>query len=249
MSGRAHRLAHPPASSTFATLSLVRAMAPVKIVLESFQQEHKDLLNVEVQGCFATVIQETLQTEYHPGKSYLKSLVRQYVSQVDASSHDVQDEALLELILYFSMMKDSALPDPLESCHVSFSLAEEDLLRLQVVPRHNNVALKVWEAGACLAEYLIQNPHYIKGKKGFELGAGVGLTGLVAMACCEPKAIHMTDYTEAGLNNLQHNIDINSEWIQKRVGSHVRLKEILTLVSAFDSIAIRQQVLAGTLTD
>jgi predicted nicotinamide N-methyase len=110
------------------------------------------------------------------------------------------------------------------------------------------VALKVWEAGACLAEYLIQNPHYMKGKKGFELGAGVGLTGLVAMACCEPLSIHMTDYTEAGLNNLQHNININSEWIQKRVGSHVRLKEILTLVSAFDSIAI-PQMLAGTLTD
>ena len=245
MSGRAHRLAYRPhASSTFTTLSLVRAMAPVKIVLESFQQEHQDLLNVEVQGCFAKVIQETLQTEYHPGKSYLKTLVRQYVSQVDASSHDVQDEALLELVLHFSMMKDSVLPDPLESCHVSFSLAE-DLLRLQVVPRHNNVALKVWEAGACLAEYLIQNPHHIKGKKGFELGAGVGLTGLVAMACCEPLSIHMTDYTEAGLSNLQHNIDINSEWIQKRVGSHVRLKEIITLVSAFDSIAIRQASASG----
>ena len=216
-------------------------MAPVKVVLESFQRDHQDLLNVEVQGRFAKLIQETLQAEYHPCKSYLKSLVRQYVSQVDASSHDVQDESLLELILYFSMIQDSVLPDPLESGHVSFSVGrQQDLLSLQVFPRHNNVALKLWEAGACLAEYLIQNPNYINGKKGFELGAGVGLTGLLAMACCDALSIHMTDYTEAGLHNLQHNIEINSEWIQKRIGSNVRLKEVITLVSASDSIGIRR---------
>ena len=93
------------------------------------------------------------------------------------------------------------------------------MLRLRVFPRHNDVALKLWEAGACLVEYLLRNPHHVAGKNCCELGARVGLTGLVVSACCQPTSYHMTDYTEACLSNLEHNIQINNDLLQKNIGN------------------------------
>lgn len=113
-----------------------------------------------------------------------------------------------------------------------------NLLQIQTYPHHNDVGvMKVWEAGACLAEYILQYPHVVIGKSVVELGAGVGLTGLVA-ACCSCAGImttsgdtgqkmdgrstvgatrvHMTDYTEATLDNLGYNIELNKEWLRSR---------------------------------
>jgi predicted nicotinamide N-methyase len=48
-----------------------------------------------------------------------------------------------------------------------------------------------------------------------ELGAGVGLTGFVIAGCCGAKSVHMTDYTDACLLNLAHNILINNGWLSR----------------------------------
>jgi len=206
-------------------------MAPVTVVLESFLRDTDDWSSVESQGRFAQLI-ESQRNDFGPSESYLKSLVRQYVSQVDASNNPVEDDDLLGLILFYSMTKDSVVPDPLESCHVSFRIpTSQDLLRLRVFPRHNDVALKVWEAGACLAEYLLQNPQHVAGKQCCELGAGVGLTGLVVAAFCRPARLHMTDYTEACLSNLRHNIHINNEWLRKCIGDDDEAEGIIMQVS------------------
>lgn len=226
---------YPP--KTFTTKDFVRAMTPIKLVLESFQNEFENSFSVESQGRFATLIAQCLQAEeqFGPSESYLKSLVRLYVSRVEASDREVEDETLLELILHFTMMKDCVLPNPLEPCHASFRFPkEDDLLRLRVYPRHNNVALKMWEAGACLAEYLLMNPQHVAGKACCELGAGVGLSALVVTGCCHCKSIHLTDYTEAGLINLKYNIEINKEWFQERIGNSRSSQEVISQVSVAD---------------
>lgn len=210
-------------------------MAPIGVVLESFASENNDCYSNEAQRQFAQILESQRNYEYGPSESYLKSLLRLYVSRADASDNQIQDDLLLELILFFSTIKSPSIPDPLESSHVSFGIPSEQQshLRLRVFPRHNDVALKLWEAGACLAEYLLENPHYVADKKCCELGAGVGLTGLVAACCCHPTSYHMTDYTEASLSNLEYNIQLNKGLLQKRTNgkSTFKGKDIITRVS------------------
>lgn len=58
-------------------------------------------------------------------------------------------------------------------------------------PYHNDAGVaKVWEAGACLAEYIMHNPHLICDRNVVELGAGVGLTCLVAAGVAKAKTVH-----------------------------------------------------------
>ena len=46
-------------------------------------------------------------------------------------------------------------------------------------PHHNDVGVrKVWEAGAALAEYLIERPELVRGKTVCELGAGKSHTNM-----------------------------------------------------------------------
>lgn len=152
----------------------------------------------------------------------------------------LEDDNLMEWIVKYAHMSNLHLPDPRECCHVSFSVPpcpavlptmtpeiatrnttsprikeeEELLLKIRVYPQHNDVGMRrVWEAGACLAEFLWQHPHLVSNQTVVELGAGVGLTGLVAAGACGAQHVHMTDYTPGCLKNLQHNIDINRKWL------------------------------------
>jgi predicted nicotinamide N-methyase len=138
------------------------------------------------------------------------------------------------------MTKCSTLPDPTSSSLVTFRIPksnnsmegndndtspttnnreddDDDIIQIRTYPYHNDVGVaKVWEAGACLAEYIIYNLHCVKDKNVVELGAGVGLTGLIAAGYSGAKSIHMTDYTEVCLDNLGYNVDINEEWLRGR---------------------------------
>jgi hypothetical protein len=53
------------------------------------------------------------------------------------------------------------------------------VLAVRTGPFHNDVGLRMWEAGYFLAEFLVKNPHLVADKSVIELGSGVGLTGLV----------------------------------------------------------------------
>ena len=69
-------------------------------------------------------------------------------------------------------------------------------------------------AGYYLAEFFLANPHLILGKRLLELGAGVGLTGLVASASAS--SVHMTDYTSDTIANMRHNIVLNEQWLKDK---------------------------------
>ena len=47
---------------------------------------------------------------------------------------------------------------------------------VQVYPHHNDIGVwRVWEAGACLDKYRIQQPDTVWGRSIIEVGSGVGL--------------------------------------------------------------------------
>lgn len=140
------------------------------------------------------------------------------------------------------------LPHPDEFCHLSFryglslssqqntvdgdnsssetisAIAESPsapFLRVRVFPQHNDVGLRLWEAGAVLAEYLMAKPSLVRNKKVLELGSGVGLTALV-VAVCGAKSVYGTDYSQAALENMNYNFTVNLQWIveQRRQQEH-----------------------------
>eukprot|EP00978_Attheya_sp_CCMP212_P011829 scaffold29379_cov53-Attheya_sp.AAC.1 len=86
---------------------------------------------------------------------------------------------------------------------------KEEWLAIRVFPHHNQVGLqKVWEAGACLAEFLHEYPDHVRNKKVVEWGAGVGLTGFIVDRIGAER-VHLTDGTSAlVLDNLTHNVSL-----------------------------------------
>ncbi|KAL3784935.1 hypothetical protein HJC23_000020 [Cyclotella cryptica] len=188
--------------------------------------------------------------KFLPSQRYISKLVTQYIIRMEKEADtynavvELEDDHLVSLVYHLSMYRSTIVPDPCSSCFLTFQVPitmvsnevkstkivyqysgdhsgnEGDFLQIRTFPYHNDVGLKLWEAGACLAEYLIQYPEVIRAKNVMELGAGVGLTGLVAAVCggCGEgaRSVHMTDYTQATLENLRFNADVNAEWLKKR---------------------------------
>ncbi|KAL7434884.1 hypothetical protein ACHAXM_004316 [Skeletonema potamos] len=164
-----------------------------------------------------------------PSEKYVQKLMKRYTTRLEMEGKELEDNNLASLLCHFSMSQISKLPDPADSYMLIYRVPlvdkeggrnlsrqqEYDLLRIRVYPHHNDVGvLKVWEAGACLADFIFHNANCIRGRRVIELGAGVGLTGLVAANFA--KSVYMTDYTTAILENLRYNVSINSKWLGDR---------------------------------
>ncbi|CAM9106648.1 unnamed protein product [Scytosiphon promiscuus] len=79
----------------------------------------------------------------------------------------------------------------------------------RVANRDNEVGLRVWEAGRALAEFCLAHSGLLEGKRVLELGAGIGMTGMAAAACCGASEVVLTDYAPRVLANLHFNVEIN----------------------------------------
>jgi Lysine methyltransferase len=196
------------AHDKFTMETLAQAMAPSKIVLDSFVGQN----SLNSQHEFGITIQN-LWNMFGPSKRYLRGLLQKYIRMVEAEGHTIEDDVLIAIIIHCNQIRD-IYPDPSESCYLNFHVTtnrhnDNDSLRLRIFPQHNDISLRLWEAGAVLAEYFLKYPKHISGKAILEIGAGVGLTGLVAASYCGARKVVMTDYSSDCLLNLHHNIHIN----------------------------------------
>lgn len=252
-----------PPSSPYATKALLRAMAPVDIVIDSFlgdetnnqlsecrEGEHGSTVwAVESQTRFASLVAsmagpkctaftvDWTNIHFLPSNRYISKLISRYVTRLEKEHGvDLEDDQLVSLVCHFSMSSrmSTSIPDPGSSSLLTFEIpaevmpsnridasddeiADGNIIQIRVFPHHNDVGLKLWEAGACLSEYLIQNPQVVDDKNVIELGAGVGLTGLIAAVCTGgAKKVHLTDYTNSTLENLRFNVEQNAGWLRKR---------------------------------
>jgi predicted nicotinamide N-methyase len=69
--------------------------------------------------------------------------------------------------------------------------------------------LVMWPSAVALSRWLVSNPDIVHGRSVLELGAGCGLTGLVA-AGLSPSNVVLTDFNPKVLENLSHNIALNN---------------------------------------
>jgi predicted nicotinamide N-methyase len=205
---------------------LVAAMGHADHVLEAIQSLRLPLHSIENedvnsyrQDCFARVVQSQWNKETGPSKRYLQSLTKRFIKSIETEEPPLESDELMTLMFQVVSTFDSdSIPDANESCYLAFRTraANVQRLRIRIFPQHNDVALRLWEAGATLAEFLLQDPCLVKGKRVVELGAGVGLTGLVAAGCCGALSVRLTDYTDASLDNLRHNVSMNREWLHEQ---------------------------------
>jgi|AntRauTorckE5430_2_1112549.scaffolds.fasta_scaffold06381_1 hypothetical protein len=235
----------------FTTESLVRAMAPVNVVIDSFQECYgpdaptllpddsvPTHLAEEAQGEFAAIIYNIIQlpcdnqaAASQPTTRYIRRLLQRYASIVEQYTH-LENDKFAEIMMEYQLktIGASEIPDPRASCHVSYIVPfseycnpdensqrrKKHIINIKVFPYHNDVGVrKVWEAGAALTEYLIERPELVRGKTVCELGAGVGLTGIAISGLCQTKSVHLTDYTEATLDNVEHNVKANMDWVKR----------------------------------
>lgn len=75
----------------------------------------------------------------------------------------------------------------------------------------HSTGLTLWRAAPLLCSYLLSSPEtisYIKGKFVLELGAGLGLIGILA-ACLRPKMLVVTDGDSDTLAGMRGNVELN----------------------------------------
>ena len=125
-------------------------------------------------------------------------------------SHQVPNEGDEDDKCYFSYLipRDGNILGKVESDHEDFIAVPLRCLR-----GHNFVGFRVWTAGMALTELLLarQGKELVEGKHVIELGAGVGVTGVVAAASVRMKSLLMTDFAEEIVENLRHSVDINKK--------------------------------------
>ena len=109
---------------------------------------------------------------------YVKNLLLAFVKQESLRGNDVFECEGFARIMS-KVMSQTYTVNATEGSYVSYNLPIinggdklEDKktqhlkhpLFIRVFPEHNDVGVrKVWEAGACLAEFLIQFPHFVQG--------------------------------------------------------------------------------------
>lgn len=206
------------------TLVLIFGMASIQDVMESFKltvSKGKNVWDIEEQDRFANYL-NACRLEFPPSERYLRALLQLYISEIDrVEGVEVESDALMEIVLEVSQLKEE-FPDPHESSYLSFFINSKSnkspsahALRIRQFPYHNDISLRLWEAGACLAEFFLAHSSLVVDKKVVELGAGVGLTGFIIAGCCGASKVHLTDCTDECLLNLEHNIAINQSWLKK----------------------------------
>lgn len=192
----------------------------------------------EAQESFSKIL--TYCDRFHLSPKYYKSLLK--AIQVDVEKNNAAtiddftvEDCLMERILdaycapvtneedgdeaYFSYVVPSpASTNAAASAPASTTDAEPavplHLVPLRVVRAHNQVGLRVWEAGLFLAELcLAVPPALFHGKTVLELGAGIGLTGILVArglgSKLAPRNMILSDWAGVVLENIQHNVAIN----------------------------------------
>lgn len=139
-----------------------------------------------------------------------------------------------------------------EEVEAANTYPDADTDTLNVVPFrvqriHNEVGLRVWEAGLFLAELCLHSPPQLFAEKNvLELGAGLGLTGiLLARGLGEahaPAKTLLTDWTDIVLDNIQHNIAVNFDE-QERKHKDEQGEQGLELSTGKSSIDIQTKLL------
>ncbi|CAM9872634.1 unnamed protein product [Chrysoparadoxa australica] len=194
-------------------LELYRQQAPLlelrqELEAAAIKLGHSSWVELEFQEVFVREILENDLSQEFPGDVfYRRRLLRVLLDDVETQCEVAADGVLAALL----ECGCSPGPDDNLACYQCYCLEGMAPLVLRVVPRGNEVGLRVWEAGLFLAEYCMSHPQLYAGKRCLELGAGPGITGLACAACCSPSSVTLTDSIPVVIANARLNAELNCE--------------------------------------
>mmetsp|Transcript_37742 Transcript_37742/g.58916 ORF Transcript_37742/g.58916 Transcript_37742/m.58916 type:complete len:448 (+) Transcript_37742:44-1387(+) len=143
-------------------------------------------------------------------------VLKQLVSEIESTGQDVLNEV-------YEALAEFQFSNPCTYYQPEKNIAEDMTIARYPVPDmpgsaisikqniwHSEVGLRPWAAAYLLTEWLAERPERTAGRRVLEVGAGVGLTGLMAgarPAAARPACLLLTDYLEEVVENLQRNVD------------------------------------------
>ena len=122
----------------------------------------------------------------------------------EVNIHDGEENGTCDVDTLFNMFAEE---NPYEIQEYEYPNMPKLFLRGQE-EMPNSTGLALWLGSEILCERLVQNPHLVKDKKVLELGAGMGLVGMVAHHL-GASVVNMTDGATDVLENLQYNLEKN----------------------------------------
>ena len=215
---------------------LLRQQAPVAVVLAELRRLHLESGSEsesesggwtawEVQGLVhAAMLADPLHETFPLAADYRARFVRRLCTALEEEgAEEVAEPFLKELNALLlggaggglNVQPDSYVayecPIPVDAADgAPARAAATATLVCRVAPRENQVGLKLWEACFVLADHLLsRDPGLCRGAHVVELGAGVGLLGLVAARCLGAARVTLTDADVEVLKFLRHNVQAN----------------------------------------
>ena len=199
-------------------------LAPAKVVIETIKKLFPSWPNYESQNEVAAQLSiphfkqfPALQKSWRFLFKMIEQDVLSYNERLDVIKENeefVVSDDLMELIVEAHA---AAISDN-ESGYISFQSISNpsQFIPIKVIQSHNQVGTKVWGAGVYLGEILQREPTLLQGKCVLELGAGVGITGLLIARALpplqRPSKVIMTDFHHEVVDLLAYNIEINNNY-------------------------------------
>lgn len=185
---------------------------PPKNVIVSAVLSLKSWPAFEVQHELFELLNPSLRS-FPPNKKWLSAVLKEIANDIEANDGVDVDDILAELIVWNHCREN----DEFGTSYATYTLpSSTENVILKTYRCHNQVGTKVWEAGLYLADYFIHNSDNYRifdaNKKSLhilELGAGVGITGLILARLFPSWSITLTDYSLEVLGLIRENADIN----------------------------------------
>ena len=195
-------------------------MAPVETILTKIVQldgwpsiSCQDLI---ISHCFGYSGSNQLCRAFPPSKLWLKHFAKKIEFCLQSYEENDSDDLFSDLLIKFIIEAKTCLVDNDDSAFISYRDIFDSKVysTLKVLRSHNQVGTRVWEAGLFLAELLVLLKGKFRGKTIVELGAGVGVTGVIYMKSIlssieRPNRFILTDFDQVVVDNLTYNISLN----------------------------------------
>eukprot|EP01032_Pedospumella_encystans_P012342 gene12342-14287_t len=200
--------------------SLVLQLAPAASIIDFIHQiPNWPSLSAQEELCKMLTMEHLVR--YPPpakGYKYLFKCIEKDIISLHNSEDSVlgSDDLFSETFMEMMVEAQTSVVDADNSGYLSFKsvLLPGVYVPIKVIQSHNQVGTKVWGAGVFLGELLQYKTNLLAGQIVLELGAGVGITGLLLGRAIpakeQPEKVIMTDFHHEVVDLLAHNVDINA---------------------------------------